>query len=184
MVRGIMKTTWIEGRKAEEIITKVNPGAVEYALMSTSFLLGLAIIFGFRLKSMKLKLKFEMNSTHFTALAFVKCILLFSCFIHFVGNNPLDEFRYEFGGALAVLSGAITSFAEFALYLMDATFFKEYKQKPTVRQARYEEANANLVWYIILGSFLFQLIEQFDFEKASEFVVTTIFTIGMILFYN
>jgi hypothetical protein len=159
-------------------INEENIQAVEFCLLFVTIFLCLYEIIAIHTESSKYASKLNTSTKLLSLTSLLKGIILTVCYIYFFSKFPIYKFEYDFGGASALVTASITSYLASLLFFLDSIYFYDFKLKQTLRQKKYQDANAFMVWYIIFGSIIFSYIENWDFERSSQFVVCTLVTIG------
>jgi potassium channel subfamily K len=110
--------------------------------------------------------------------ALIQTTLLTFISATFITENPLSNHQFIAGGIAACFSGAISTFLAFLGFISDILYFNDISRYQTFGQKKFEQSNLYLILYIVFGGLLFTYLEAWDFERASEFCLVTLLTIG------
>ena len=103
---------------------------------------------------------------------------MLACASNFLTRFPPELNTYDFGGISACTSGFISSFLAFLFYLSHVFYFYEFARPQSIRHRQYELAFSVFVWSIIFGGLLFTFLEDWDYDRAIQYTLSTLLTIG------
>ncbi len=89
-----------------------------------------------------------------------------------------NEYVYNAAGTAACTTAAISSFVATIFTASDLLVFHRITRQQTIEQKKYELANFLFISYIVLGSCIFSVLEKWNFERAGQFCLMTLLTIG------
>ncbi|KAJ3257167.1 Potassium channel [Boothiomyces macroporosus] len=151
-------------------------GETEYATMAVAISIGLITQLAIRSRARGYKIK---PSTWIACIcSLLQALLLAIVALQWKYRYPPTEHIYYPGGMAACTSSAIIHTIAFLLYVSDISFLQNIRKYQTMEQKKYEFASFVFVWYILFGSMVFTLLEDWTYEKAGEFCIMTLLTIG------
>ncbi|KAJ2997120.1 hypothetical protein HDV02_005861 [Globomyces sp. JEL0801] len=176
-IRGFAQSQWIDTVTQ----TQVSPFNSEngilifptiYLMLSLSSFFTLWTSFAVRLRSRGWKIK------PCTILACDLVVFLLAALITFQKAFPINKYHYSIGGFNAIVTACLSNFVAFTLFLSDVLVFNKIAKHQTMEQKKHEVAHYIFNWYIIIGAFAFMFLEHWSFERAGEFCLMTLLTIG------
>jgi hypothetical protein len=97
--------------------------------------------------------------------------------ITYIIKFPPSKTLFTPGGFPSIWSGSI---ALFVSLILSSMYIYNYDDdvKTSLEELTYELSNSLFVWYIVFGGIVFTILEQWNFERAAEFCLMTLLTIG------
>lgn len=170
MLRSISRLDWIKNDP------KTIPTSAT-ALLAVALLFNIINLLSIRSRAIGYKIK---PSTILSAsCAFVQTGLLTYIFTTFISENKLPNHHYFItGGIAACFSAAAATFLSFVGFISDIIYFNDISRYQTFGQKKFEQSNLYVILYIAFGGLVFSYLEAWDFNRASEFCLVTLLTIG------
>ena len=148
---------------------------VEYYIVLAIVILGVFNILAIRLRAFGHWI--HTNTVASGVLGIIQSALLLVVLIPFLYRYPPTKYIYAVGGIPALISSFLTTAFASCLILLNLLYFKDFGFM-TSEERNYELSTFLLTILVLLGSLVFSNLEGWNFEKASEFCMMTLLTIG------
>lgn len=167
MLRSITTLKWVQNSSYE--ISSLASTAIVVAI-SFNVVSQCLIKFGLRNHSSKI----------FLAIFIVLCVqflVFLSLSVTYIIKFPPSKTIFTPGGVASLWSGTIALFVSLVL---SSIYIYNYDDdvNTSLEELTYELSNSLFVWYIVFGGTVFTALEPWDFERATEFCLMTLLTIG------
>ena len=180
LLRGFGSLNWIVGSTSgnERATWKEFPIKAtisDFYILLLVVLLSLMNILAIRIRGMGKKI---FPSTVASALlGLLQGVLLLVIVIPFISKYPTSEYVYAVGGIPALISATISNLLGSMLVFINLFHLHDYKLL-TVEERNYELSAFLLMLLVATGALIFSNLEPWNFEKAAEFSMMTLLTIG------
>ncbi|KAI8911860.1 hypothetical protein EDD86DRAFT_203501 [Gorgonomyces haynaldii] len=180
LLRSVWSPNWLlePGSKFVEDTQRGNIGTLETILLYTC--VALSVLGHIAIRIRQLHVKRKPAKMVIIGCTFTITLILYSCLGIFFANNPKVPLSSYGIGLVACIVGTTIYSAASILFMVDILISHHYEAEKDVKddQRQFIFASMIFIWVLILGSIVFHFVEQWPFERATQYSLVTILTIG------